>query len=186
MQNVRHNNNNKLHDRVQRYIRKLPDGARISMINTVLGWGTAAPHWSEAMKLLFWISLVVFFLIAPLLSTDQSGSLVSTADIGDAQTKGNVLSDLAPRSDAQLELARRQASPTISPLATVGVNSPMAVSGMAVVMYLSHEHETEGLTFRLRILEGTHIRMAGDTWPVKHQDVPGFRIGIRLTYRAEE
>lgn len=156
------------------------------MINTVLGWGTAAPHWSEVMKLLFWISLLVFFLVAPLLSTDRSGHFVSTVDIGDAQTKGNVLSDLAPRSDAPLELGRRQASSTISPLVTDGVHLPMAVSGMAVVMYLSHEHETEGLTFRLRIPEGTHIRMAGDTWLVKQQDVPGIRIAIRLTHRAEE
>lgn len=183
---MRHSNNNKLHDRVQRCVRKRPDDARISMINIVLGWGTAAPHWAEAMKLLFWILLVVFFLIAPLLSTDQSGSLVSVVDIGDVQTKGYVLSDLAPRSYAHLELGRRQASTTISPLATDGVQLPIAVSAMAVVMYLSHEREPEGLTFKLRIPEGSHIRMAGDTWLVKHPDVPGIRIAIRLTHRAEE
>lgn len=156
------------------------------MINVVLGWGTAAAHWSEVMKLLFWISVVVFFLIAPLISTDQSGSLVSTVDIGDAQLKGNVLRDLAPGSEAPWELGRRRASPTISSLVTDGMQLPIAVSGMAVVMYLSHEREPEGLTFRLRIPKGAHIRMAGDTWLVKQQDVPGFCIAIRLTYRAEE
>lgn len=183
---MRHNNNNKLHDRVQRYIRKQPDGARISMINTVLGWGTAAPHWSEVMKLLFWISLVVFFLVAPLLSTDRSGRFVSAVGIGDAQREGNVLSDLAPRSDAALELGRRQASSTISLLVTDSVHLPITVAGVAVVMCLSHEREVEGLTFRLLIPEGTHIRMTGDTWLLKYQDVPGFRMAIRLTYRAEE
>lgn len=137
------------------------------MINTVLGWGTAAPHWSEVMKLLFWISLVVFFLVAPLLSTDRSGRFVSAVGIGDAQREGNVLSDLAPRSDAALELGRRRASSTISPLVTDSVHLPITVAGVAVVMCLSHEREVEGLTFRLRIPEGIHIR-------------------IRLTYRVEE
>lgn len=165
------------------------------MISTVLGWGTASPHWSEVMKLLFWISLVVFFLIAPLLSTDtatgsawinpdqansplqysadQSGSLASAVDVGNTQIEGDVLNDLAPKSGAPLEQRHRQASATTSPLVMDGVHMPTVVAGMEVVMHLSQEREPEGLTFGLRIPEGTHIRMAGDTWLIERDVVPG-------------
>ncbi|WP_136628987.1 hypothetical protein [Mycobacteroides salmoniphilum] len=165
------------------------------MINAVLGWSAAALHWSEAMKLLLGVSLVVFFFIAPLLPTDiatesawdnpdqahlplqnsvdQSASLVSTVDIGDAEVKGNVLSDLAPKSGAPLALGRTQTNPMISPLSADGAHLPAVVPGMAVVLYLSHEREPEGLTFRLRMPRGTHMRMAGDTWQIERDVVPG-------------
>ncbi|WP_139361786.1 ABC transporter substrate-binding protein [Mycobacterium sp. D16Q13] len=157
------------------------------MINAVLGWSAAALHWSEAMKLLLGVSLVVLFFVAPLLPTDsawdnldqahlslqnsvdQSASLVSTVDIGDAKVKGNVLSDLAPNS----ALGRAQTNPTISPSSADSAHLPAVVPGMAVVLYLSHEREPEGLTFRLRMPRGTHMRIAGDTWLIERDVVPG-------------
>ncbi|TDZ98035.1 hypothetical protein CCUG62472_01064 [Mycobacteroides salmoniphilum] len=129
------------------------------MINTVLGWGTAAPYWSEVMKLLFWVSLAVFSLVSTLLprditagstwvdpdhvdlplpySVDQSGSLLSTVDIEGARFKSDVLRDVAPGFGGPLMLGRSQASPMISPIVIDRVHFLTASAGM----YIPSEHE---------------------------------------------
>lgn len=118
--------NNRLHDRVQNTVRRGPGIEWISMIGTVPGWGSAAYCWSEAMELLFWLSLIVFFLMAtfrtkntdarsdpvrvrPSLScsTDQSENLMDPIDLNGTQISSGTLSDLAPQSGVSLEAVGR-------------------------------------------------------------------------------
>ena len=123
---MRDRDNNRLHDRVQNTVRQGPGIEWVSMIGTVPGWGSAAYCWSEAMELLFWLSLIVFFLMAtfrtkntdarsdpvrvrPSLScsTDQSENLMDPIGLNGTQISSGTLSDLAPRSGVPLEAVGR-------------------------------------------------------------------------------
>lgn len=96
------------------------------MIGTVPGWGSAAYCWSEAMELLFWLSLIVFILMATLrtkntdagsdpvqarpsssYSADKLENSMGPIDLNRTQISSGTLSDMAPQSGVSLEAVGR-------------------------------------------------------------------------------